>query len=152
MCYLRTDGLWVDLPMLHKGAISGRRINIVIADLSDQNHTQLTTLFLNRRRAVRARYPDGNPETMGYKQIQPVTSSQLSSAYQHLLRKLECQYSLKIPSEMAHIFHSLACTLEDLILFLTLQKLLVCMQEVEDYSTRPMRVLLHAYGRIQKQV
>ena len=40
-------------------------VNIMVADLSSQNPSSFTTLFLNGRRAVRARYPDGNPETMG---------------------------------------------------------------------------------------
>ena len=62
-CYFRTDGLWV--PTKDKGAISGRQVNILVADLSSQDPTPFTTLFLNGRRAVRARYPDGNPETMG---------------------------------------------------------------------------------------
>ena len=63
LCYFRTDGLWV--PTKDKGAISGRIVNVVVADLSSQDPTPFTTLFLNGRRAVRARYPDGNPETMG---------------------------------------------------------------------------------------
>ena len=62
-CYFRADGLWT--PTHVKGAISGRRVNIVVADLSTQNPTPFTSLFFSRRRAVRARYPDGNPETMG---------------------------------------------------------------------------------------
>ena len=62
-CYFRTDGLWV--PAKVKGAKSGRKINILVADLSSQDPTTFTTLFLSGRRAVRARYPDGNPETMG---------------------------------------------------------------------------------------
>ena len=63
MCYFRTDGLWA--PMKRTGAISGKKLNISVADLSGQNPTPFTTLFLNGRRAVRARYPNGNPETMG---------------------------------------------------------------------------------------
>jgi hypothetical protein len=63
MCYFRADGLWV--PTRAPGATSGRKVNILVADLSDQNPTPFTSLFLNGRRAVRARYPDGNPETMG---------------------------------------------------------------------------------------
>ena len=63
MCYFRADGLWVQSSVT--GAISGRKLYILLADLSDQDPTPFTTLFLNGRRAVRARYPDGNPETMG---------------------------------------------------------------------------------------
>ena len=63
MCYFRLDGSWT--PTHAKGAVSGRQVNIVAADLSSQDPTPFTTLFLNGRRAVRARYPDGNPETTG---------------------------------------------------------------------------------------
>ena len=63
MCYFRADGLWV--PKHMEGATSGRKVNILVADLSNQDPTTFTTLFLNGRRAIRARYPDGNPETMG---------------------------------------------------------------------------------------
>ena len=63
MCYFRADNLWV--PAHVSGAASGRKVNILVADLSGQNPTPFTSLFLNGRRAVRARYPDGNPETMG---------------------------------------------------------------------------------------
>ena len=45
--------------------ISGKKLNIMVADLSDQAPIPFNTLFINGRRAVRARYPDGNPETMG---------------------------------------------------------------------------------------
>ena len=63
MCYFRTDGLWV--PVEDSSAMSGRKLNIMVADLSGQNPTTFSTLFLNGRRAIRARYPNGNPETMG---------------------------------------------------------------------------------------
>ena len=45
--------------------VSGKKIQIMSADLSGQNPNNFTSLFLNGRRAVRARYPDGNPETTG---------------------------------------------------------------------------------------
>ena len=63
MCYFRRDGLWHSKSSPH--SISGRKIDIVVTDLSSQNPNIFTSLFLNGRRAVRARYPDGNPETMG---------------------------------------------------------------------------------------
>ena len=64
LCYFRTDGLWA--PAKIAGAISGRKLNIFVADLSDQDPaTPFSVLFLNGKRAIRARYPDGNPETMG---------------------------------------------------------------------------------------
>ena len=63
MCYFRIDGLWV--RTFENGATSGKKLHVVATDLSSQNPTPFTSLFLNGRRAVRARYPDGNPETMG---------------------------------------------------------------------------------------
>ena len=62
-CYFSPDGL--GNPIHAQGAISGRKVNIVVADLSSQDTIPFSTLFLNGRRAVRARYPNGNPETMG---------------------------------------------------------------------------------------
>ena len=63
MCYFRTDGLWV--PVNYSTAISGKKLRILKADLRNQNPTSFSSLFINDRRAVRARYPDGNPETIG---------------------------------------------------------------------------------------
>ena len=65
MCYFRIDSLW--LPMSNPGAYSGKKLNIFVANLTGQNPYSriFSTLFINGRRAVRARYPDGNPETMG---------------------------------------------------------------------------------------
>ena len=63
MCYFRVDGLWV--PKSGAGATSGKKLKILAADLSDQNPNIFTSLFINGRRAVRARYPGGNPETTG---------------------------------------------------------------------------------------
>ena len=63
MCYFRADGLWV--PVQDADHISGKKLNIMVADLSKQDPIPFNTLFINGRRAVRARYPDGNPETMG---------------------------------------------------------------------------------------
>ena len=63
LCYFRTDGLWV--PTNVTGAVSGRKLNIFVTHLNGQDPIPFSTLFLNGRRAIRARYPDGNPETMG---------------------------------------------------------------------------------------
>ena len=63
MCYFRVDGIWWSTPSPH--CTSGKKVNIVVADLSSQHPSNFTSLFINGRRAVRARYPDGNPETMG---------------------------------------------------------------------------------------
>ena len=63
MCYFRVDGLWIPTPQ--QGHVSGKKLNIMVADLSKQSPIPFTSLFLNGCRAVRARYPDGNPETMG---------------------------------------------------------------------------------------
>ena len=38
---------------------------IFVTDLSQQSPIPFTQLFINSRRSVRARYPNGNPETMG---------------------------------------------------------------------------------------
>ena len=63
MCYFRADGLWVTTSQ--GGHYSGKRLSIFVADLTSQNPIPFNSLFINGRRAVRARYPDGNPETMG---------------------------------------------------------------------------------------
>lgn len=63
MCYFRIDGLW--LPTSERGIYSGKKLHVFTADLSAQDPKKFSTFFLNQRRAVRARYPDGNPETMG---------------------------------------------------------------------------------------
>lgn len=63
MCYFCTDGIWARKAV--SGAVSGKKLNIYVTDLSNQNPVPFSTLFLNGRRAIRARYPDGNPETMG---------------------------------------------------------------------------------------
>ena len=63
MCYFRVDGLWV--PRSDASTISGKKLKILVADLSDQNPNTFTSLFINGRRVVRARYPSGNPEMMG---------------------------------------------------------------------------------------
>ena len=63
MCYFRIDGLWVQT--LEATSYSGKKLDVYVADLSSQNPNTFTTLFINDRRTIRARYPDGNPETMG---------------------------------------------------------------------------------------
>ena len=63
MCYFRVDGLWA--PHSQEGATSGKKLHILAANLTDQKPNAFTSLFINGRRAIRARYPDGNPETMG---------------------------------------------------------------------------------------
>jgi hypothetical protein len=62
-CYFRIDGLWEPYPQ--SGHYSGKKLRIYSADLSAQNPKPFNTLFINGRRSIRARYPDGNPETMG---------------------------------------------------------------------------------------
>ena len=63
MCYFRVDGLWV--PKSEAGAISSKYLKIYFTNLTDQNPNNFTSLFIDGRRAVRARYPGGNPETTG---------------------------------------------------------------------------------------
>ena len=65
MCYLRTDGQWNPVRDVSGSSFSSQKVHIVVADLSDQSPNNFTSLFINNRRAVRARYPDGNPETSG---------------------------------------------------------------------------------------
>ena len=65
MCYLRIDGQWNPVHDSSGSSYSSQKVNIMVADLSDQSPNDFTSLFINNRRAVRARYPDGNPETTG---------------------------------------------------------------------------------------
>ena len=65
MCYLRMDGQWDSVYDSSGSSFSSQRVTIMVADLSDQSPNDFTSLFINNRRAVRARYPDGNPETTG---------------------------------------------------------------------------------------
>ena len=62
-CFLRVGG-FVSRKRC-TSCTSGRKVNIVSTDLSTQSPNVFTSLFINGRRAVRARYPDGNPETTG---------------------------------------------------------------------------------------
>ena len=66
-CFLRTDGRWSPRAANNEEqfCVSGKKITIHSADLSGQDVNDFTSLFINGRRAVRARYPDGNPEIMG---------------------------------------------------------------------------------------
>ena len=63
ICYFRIDQNWDPKPQ--PGAISGKKASVLVADLSSQKPTPFKSLFINGRRAVRARYPNGNPETTG---------------------------------------------------------------------------------------
>ena len=62
-CYFRIDGLWA--PVRQSGHYSGKKMVVYAADLGNQDPIPFNTLFIDGRRAIRARYPDGNPETMG---------------------------------------------------------------------------------------
>ena len=62
-CYFRIDGLWT--PLQQSGHYSGKKMRLYSADLSSQDPKTFNSLFINGRRSIRARYPDGNPETMG---------------------------------------------------------------------------------------
>ena len=66
-CFIRTDGRWHPQVTSEDNnfSISGKKITLHITDLSGQDLNDFKTLFINGRRAVHARYPDGNPETMG---------------------------------------------------------------------------------------
>jgi len=66
-CFIRTDGQWNPRVANNDDnfCVSGKKVTIYSADLSGQDVNDFTSLFINGRRAVRARYPDGNPEIMG---------------------------------------------------------------------------------------
>ena len=66
-CFIRTDGQWNPRAASDDNnfCVSGKKITIHSTDLSDQDVNNFASLFINGRRAVRARYPDGNPEIMG---------------------------------------------------------------------------------------
>lgn len=51
-----------------KGVTSGVKLNIYVADLSDIDidDSKFTSLFINGKRQILARYPNGNPEYTGY--------------------------------------------------------------------------------------
>ncbi|XP_028405678.1 uncharacterized protein LOC114528250 [Dendronephthya gigantea] len=63
MCYFRFDGLWNPEPQ--NNCVSGKKITIYSTDLRDSNIKPFNSLFIDGRRAVRARFPNGNPETTG---------------------------------------------------------------------------------------
>jgi hypothetical protein len=64
-CVLRVDGQW--LPGPQSGHYSGQKFNVYVAPLAPAAGAGVAfpfdTLFYNGRRAVRARYPNANPET-----------------------------------------------------------------------------------------
>ena len=62
-CYMRVDGRWNTL--LTSGVISGKKVLIYYADISSYYLKKVDSVFINNRRAIRARYPNANPETMG---------------------------------------------------------------------------------------
>ena len=63
MCYFRYDGVWNIEPQ--NNCVSGKKITIYQTNLKDTNIKPFNSLFINGRRAVRARFPNGNPETGG---------------------------------------------------------------------------------------
>ena len=63
MCFFRIDQVWE--PRYTQGAVSGQKTAVLVADLTSQNPAPFISLFIDGRRAVRARYPNGNPETTG---------------------------------------------------------------------------------------
>ena len=79
-CYFRIDGLWAP-AYEQKGYYSGKKLKLYAADLTSQTPTPFNTLFINGRRSIRARYPDGNPETMG---LHTFPTGYVSNAYRWL--------------------------------------------------------------------
>ena len=63
MCYFRLDGHWNPEPQ--NGCFSGKKIDIYASDLQLPSSKSFNTLFVNGDRAVRARFPNGNPENTG---------------------------------------------------------------------------------------
>lgn len=51
-----------------EGVVSGVKLNIFVADLSNEefDESKFTSLFINDKRQILARYPNGNPEYTGY--------------------------------------------------------------------------------------
>ena len=54
--------------MTAENVVSGVKLNIYVADLSDIqfDESKFTSLFINNKRQMLARYPNGNPEYTGY--------------------------------------------------------------------------------------
>eukprot|EP00794_Sanderia_malayensis_P005521 gene5521-6206_t len=63
MCYARKDGIWN--PVANSAAKSGRKVTIYVSDLSGKDIKPFTQIFVNGKREVRARFPNGDPETTG---------------------------------------------------------------------------------------
>ena len=82
MCYFRYDGLWNPEPQ--NNCVSGKKITIYMTDLKDSNIKPFNSLFIHGRRAVRARFPNGNPETTG---IHTTPTGYVSSAIKWLPAK-----------------------------------------------------------------
>lgn len=64
-CYVLTDGSWDLVPAA--GAVSGQFFNVWAADVSQLGGGTFTQMFIDSGsiRAIRARHPNGNPETSG---------------------------------------------------------------------------------------
>ena len=82
MCYFRYDGLWNPEPQ--NNCVSGKKITIYVTDLKESNIKPFNSLFINGRRAVRARFPNGNPETTG---MYTIPTGYVSKALQWLPAK-----------------------------------------------------------------
>ena len=65
-CYGIIDGEFRTITA--ENVVSGVKLNIYVADLSDIqfDESKFTSLFINNKRQILARYPNGNPEYTGY--------------------------------------------------------------------------------------
>ncbi|KAK8801174.1 hypothetical protein WA158_001944 [Blastocystis sp. Blastoise] len=63
MCYSILDSEFITVT--DPGHVSGIKLNIYSLDLSNESITTFDQLFINNKRQIRARYPNGNPEYMG---------------------------------------------------------------------------------------
>ena len=65
-CYGMIDGEF--LMNAGSGTVSGVKLNIYVADLSDVeiDEDHFSALYINDKRQILARYPNGNPEYTGY--------------------------------------------------------------------------------------
>ncbi len=79
MCYAREDGLWN--PVANSAAVSGKKVKIYVAELEGEAIKPFTQIFVNGKREIRARFPNGDPEKTG---LHTVPTGYVSSALKWL--------------------------------------------------------------------
>ncbi|XP_057307631.1 uncharacterized protein LOC130645609 isoform X2 [Hydractinia symbiolongicarpus] len=101
-CYMRVDGMWDTVN--HTGVVSGKKVTIYSADLSSANLKKVDQVFINGRRAVKARFPNANPETMG---LHTIPTGYVESAEEWLppLKKpAATEIHIEVPLREASLF------------------------------------------------